>query len=54
MSGKYIPETSVEPSCPIRIVLMTDGCENFSWECVAYDEEKEQYIKIFEIGVKKV
>lgn len=44
MSGKYIPETSVEPSCPTRIVLMTDGCENFSWECVAYDEEKEQYV----------
>lgn len=44
MNGKYIPETSVEASHPLRIVLMTDGCENFSWECVAYDENKKQYI----------
>lgn len=44
MSGVHIPETRVINSIPAKVVLMTDGCENFSWKCVAYNEEKGQYI----------
>lgn len=40
MSGVHIPETRVIKSIPQKVVLMTDGCENFSWKCVAFNEEK--------------
>lgn len=44
MSGVHIPETRVVKSIPAKIVLMTDGCENFSWKCVAFDEKTGQYL----------
>ncbi len=39
MSECYVPETLVVPSVPKSIMLLSDGCENFSWNCLQYNEQ---------------
>ncbi|MCM1140261.1 MAG: protein phosphatase 2C domain-containing protein [Muribaculum sp.] len=43
MKGAYLPDTRVVVDNPKAFVLMSDGCESFSWNCTAYDKEKEVY-----------
>ncbi len=43
MSGVYLPETMVIPELPKAIVIMSDGCEKFTWLCTAYDSENKTY-----------
>lgn len=44
MAGVYVPETRVVKDFPKKVVVMTDGCENFSWQCLDKDEETGQYV----------
>ena len=39
MSGVYVPETRKVNERPQKVVIMTDGCENFSWLCVGLDAD---------------
>lgn len=39
MSGVSIPETRVIKEIPQAVVVLTDGCENFSWECLQENEK---------------
>lgn len=39
MSGVSIPETRVIEERPKAVVVLTDGCENFSWECLQKNEQ---------------
>ena len=43
MSGVYVPETRVILDIPKAVVLLSDGCENFAWQCVIQDEETGVY-----------
>jgi hypothetical protein len=43
MSGALVPETHVVLEKPKAIVLLTDGCENFCWNCTQFDENKSVY-----------
>jgi hypothetical protein len=43
MSGALVPETHVVLEKPKAIVLLTDGCENFCWNCTQFDESKGVY-----------
>lgn len=43
MKGAYLPDTRVVEEIPKAFVLMSDGCESFSWNCTAYDHEKRIY-----------
>lgn len=43
MKDAYLPDTRVVEEDPKAFVLMSDGCESFSWNCMAYDKEKEMY-----------
>lgn len=43
MSNKFLPETHVIKERPKAFVLMSDGCESFSWTCSVYDKEKNFY-----------
>lgn len=43
MSGVYLPETMVITEKPKAIVIMSDGCEKFTWLCTAYDNENKTY-----------
>ena len=43
MSGAFLPDTKVIEECPKAIVLMSDGCENFTWRCTAHDKEQNKY-----------
>lgn len=44
MAGVYVPETRVVKDIPGKVVVMTDGCENFSWQCLEKDEETGRYV----------
>lgn len=43
LSDVYLPDTCVVGERPKAFVLMSDGCENFSWVCKEYDKEKNYY-----------
>ena len=43
MSNQFLPETHVIKERPKAFVLMSDGCESFSWTCSVYDKEKNFY-----------
>ena len=48
MSDVYLPETRVVKEKPKAFVLMSDGCESFSWTCKVYDKEKNFYYDLNE------
>ncbi len=41
IKGIYVPETRVINEHPKAIMLLSDGCENFSWNCTQYSEYGE-------------
>ena len=43
MSDVYLPDTCVVKELPKAFVLMSDGCESFSWLCKVYDKERNFY-----------
>ncbi len=43
MSGVSVPETKVIKDVPTKVVLITDGCENFCWNCFHLNEESQRY-----------
>jgi hypothetical protein len=43
MSGVTVPETKVVAEPPQAVVLLTDGCENFCWNCTQQDQETGRY-----------
>lgn len=43
MSDVFLPETRIVEEYPKAFVLMSDGCESFSWTCKVYDKEKNYY-----------
>lgn len=43
MSNVYLPDTCVVKELPKSFVLMSDGCESFSWTCKLYDKEQNFY-----------
>lgn len=43
MSNQFLPETHVIKDIPKAFVLMSDGCESFSWTCSVYNKEKNFY-----------
>lgn len=46
MSKVFVPETSVVSGVPQAVALITDGCENASWNCVQFDEESGKYMDV--------
>lgn len=43
MSEVYLPDTCVVKELPKAFVLMSDGCESFSWTCKVYDKTRNFY-----------
>lgn len=43
MSDVYLPDTCVVKEVPKAFVLMSDGCESFSWTCKLYDATRNFY-----------
>ena len=43
MSDVHLPETCVVAELPKAFVLMSDGCESFSWTCMSFDKERNMY-----------
>lgn len=43
MSGAYLPEVHAIKELPKAYVLMSDGCEDFTWHCYAHDKENDRY-----------
>lgn len=43
MSEVYLPDTCIVKEQPKAFVLMSDGCESFSWTCKIYDKERNFY-----------
>lgn len=43
MSNAFLPDTKVIEERPKAFVLMSDGCENFTWQCTAYNKEEQKY-----------
>lgn len=43
MSNVFLPDTKVIEERPKAFVLMSDGCENFTWQCTAYNKEEQKY-----------
>ncbi|MCE9191222.1 protein phosphatase 2C domain-containing protein [Phocaeicola vulgatus] len=43
MSDVYLPDTCVIKELPKAFVLMSDGCESFSWTCKVYDKVRNFY-----------
>lgn len=43
MSGEFVPSTKVTPFVPEAICLLTDGCENASWNCTQWNEDAGLY-----------
>lgn len=43
MSGVSVPETAVICEKPQVVVILSDGCENFCWECIALNEDTGRY-----------
>ena len=48
MSNVLLPETRTIKEKPKAFVLMSDGCESFSWSCKTYDKEKNFYYDVNE------
>lgn len=46
MSGIYIPDSIVVHCSPIAVVMITDGCENSSWNCTQFDPDIEKYVDV--------
>lgn len=46
MSGVYVPEAIVVRDKPKAVALITDGCENSSWNCTQFDSEIERYVDV--------
>ena len=44
VSGVFVPEIRVVPEVPQALILMSDGCERASWQCVMFDESIGKYI----------
>lgn len=43
MSGVSVPETAVVCEKPQVVAILSDGCENFCWECMALNEDTGRY-----------
>ena len=43
MSDAYLPDVRVVKELPEVVVLMSDGCENITWNCYARNEETGHY-----------
>lgn len=43
MSDVSVPETRVVPGRPTAVAVLSDGCENFSWNCTQYDNQTGIY-----------
>lgn len=43
MSGVLVPETRVIKEKAVAVGLLSDGCENFTWNCMQMDPETEIY-----------
>lgn len=43
MSGVFLPEVHAIADRPKAFVLMSDGCENFTWNCYAFNESTGMY-----------
>ena len=43
MSNAYLPEVNAIKELPKAYVLMSDGCEDFTWQCYAHDKENNRY-----------
>ena len=43
MSDAYLPEVHAIKELPKAYVLMSDGCEDFTWQCYAHDKENNRY-----------
>lgn len=43
MSNVYLPEVHVVKEIPQAFVLMSDGCESFTWQCYAKNQETGCY-----------
>lgn len=43
MSDAYLPDVRVIKERPKAFVLMSDGCENFTWRCYTYDQKQQCY-----------
>lgn len=43
VSGLSIPEVMVENTLPQVVVIMSDGCEKATWECIMYDNTLGKY-----------
>lgn len=46
MSDVYVPEATVVRDKPKAVVLITDGCENLSWNCTQFDSDIERYVDV--------
>lgn len=46
MSEVYVPEAIVVHDKPRAICLITDGCENSSWNCTQFDSDIEKYVDV--------
>lgn len=43
MSGVSVPETAIICEKPQVVAILSDGCENFCWECIALSEDTGRY-----------
>lgn len=43
LSNVYVPEVRIINDTPQSVVVMSDGCENFSWNCLQYNSETEKF-----------
>lgn len=46
MSDVYVPEAIVVRDKPKAVALITDGCENSSWNCTQFDSDIERYVDV--------
>ena len=42
MGGVSVPEVRIVKDCPKAVVILSDGCENFSWNCLQMNDETER------------
>ena len=43
MNGVSVPEVRVIEDIPTTVVVLSDGCENFSWQCLQKNEETGRF-----------
>lgn len=46
LSNVSVPEVRIIIDKPQNVVVMTDGCENFSWNCLQYSEKFEKFMDV--------